>query len=291
MTNAGAAQAVSRLLRLDSQLAGAIVARAEHARADLKHQLHQQMSVGRGWVRGFQSLSPRVEGTAVIGLAFSRRSLLWLQKFSLASARPLLILHTELSESHFREHARCYGPLQLLTPIEMIRHQSNLGVDRVFVTFPDHTVGNGNTNVQAPMFGESMLFHALESLLARKHHANMYCFYGDRLSRWVPESAPAGIGEICLIAEAAWLAANIEFTISSAPEEYFGWGQIERKSMRRSQDLRRMRLDVLKGFLRAWAWRAMKCPEGIDEIIRQIDRDGPALVESEINAGLRLSGS
>jgi hypothetical protein len=225
----------------------------------------------------------------VIALAFSQGPLLWLQRLSLASARPLRVLRTELSEPHFREHARCHGPLELLTPIEMVRHRSDPGAGAVFITFPDHTVGNGNTNVQVPLFGEAMLFQTLESLLARKHDAGLYQFDGERLERWVFEPIPAGGGEHSLIAEATWLAAGIERTIASAPSEYFGWDRIARKCPRRMQGMHRMRLEVLKGFLRSWASKTQAGAELLDEILALIERDGPGLVEAEANAGLRLA--
>lgn len=285
-----AAQAVSRFLRLDPAAAATLAARAMAAHADIKRPLRRQASWWRRPDREVRpALPPQADGPVVLALAFSQGPLLWLQQHSLVGARPLRILRTDLSEAHFREHARYHGPLELLTPLEMIRHRFDPGVGTVFVTFPDHTVGNGNINVQAPLFGEPMLFQTLESLLVRKHDAGLYRLDGGCLERWVSGSALAGGSEHCLIAEAGWLAASIERTIISMPEEYFGWHRIARKCPHRMQGMHRVRLDVLRGFLRSWAWRAQAHAEGLHEILALIDRDGPELVEAETNAGLRLA--
>lgn len=287
MTLALAVQAVSRFLRVEPAEAEAVAARAIVARAQLKRSLRQQAGSRRLRMSGV--LPARTEAPVVAALTFSRGSLLWLQRLSLVSARPLRILRTELSEPYFRDHARYHGPLELLTPIEMIRHRSQRGTGLVFITFPDHTVGNGNTNVQVPLFGENMLFQTLESLLARKHAAGLYRFDGECLERWISGPDPVDGGEQSLIAEATWLAAAIERTIAAAPADYFGWDRIGRKCPRRMQSMHRMRLEVLTGFLRSWVSQTHAGAEFLVEILALVERDGPGLVEAEANAGLRLA--
>lgn len=292
MSQASASQALSRFLRLEPAAAAALAARVAAEHADLGPRLRQQASPRQRRRReACSGLPPPAHGPVVVALAFSRSPLLWLQRLSLLGARPLQILRTELSESHLREHARCHGRLALRTPLEMIRHRADRADGTVFVTFPDHTVGSGNTNVQVPLFGEAMLFQTLESLLARKHDAGLYRCDGERLEPWGPAAVPRGAGEHCLTAEAAWLAAGVERTIMAAPEQYFGWERIARKCPRFLQNLQLMRLDVLKGFLRSWAWRVrLDDADALGEILALIDRDGPALLEAQGNAGLRLAG-
>lgn len=290
MTHASVIQSVSRFLRLEPAAAANLASGVMAAYTEFERTVRQRARFRRGpQYEMLSSLPPATDGPVVIALAFARRPLLWLQRLSLAGTRSLCVLRTGLSAPYLRDYALWHGPLELLTPLEMIRHQADSGIGTVFVTFPDHAVGSGNTNVLAPLFGESLLFQTLESLLARKHGAGLYRFDVERLERWVPGSVPADSAEECLTAEAAWLAVGIERMIALAPVEYFGWDQIARKCPRRQQRMHRMRLEVLKGFLRSWALQAQAHVEDLDDILAMIDRDGSALIEAQASTGLRLA--
>lgn len=286
MTCATTIHALSRFLRLDVAQAADAAARVDAAQDHLKRLLRQRASRRRKIPDPHLPLPP--QGPLVVAMAFSQSSLLWLQQLSFTARHPLRILRTELSEPYFRAHGREHGRLTLLSPLQMIRQGVEADSATIFVTFPDHTVGHGNTNVQVPFFGEPMLFQTLESLLVRKHAAGLYRWVGGCLERR-ERTGPCADLESALVAEAAWLADGIERTIVADPGQYFGWGRIARKCPRRMQHLHRMRLDVLTGFLRSWAWQAEPCAQTLSELLALIDRDGPRLLEAETNAGLRLA--
>ncbi|HVI26312.1 MAG TPA: hypothetical protein VM576_08985 [Xanthomonadaceae bacterium] len=255
MSGLRAAENIARLLGLAPVEAARLAADAERNRLAFDRSLRRGT---RWWVRRRARAArsvplPRDCGPAVVALPFSRAGLAWLRHLSLVHDGPLRVLRTELSEPHLRDHARRYGPLQLSTPIELIRCPQASRHNAVLVTFPDHTVGAADVNVPVPWFGEPMLFQTLESLLMRKHAAALFRGDGQRLERWTPMPSAGADAERDLRDEAAWLAEGAERAMAEAPAEYFGWHRVGRKCPRRLDRQHRLRTGALTGFLRSWA--------------------------------------
>lgn len=281
----GAADAVARLLGVTPDVAAALAALAEAARREMPRAL-RRASRWQDARATAAVVAPERGVPAVVALPFARRPLLWLVRWSRAQRRPLRILRTELSEGFFRENARRCASFTLAGTLELIREPA--ADDAVFVTFPDHTVGAGNTNVAVPMFGDTLLFQVLESLLVRKHSAALYRWNGFGLDRWQAQAALALRDEQRLVAEAGWLAQGVEQTIRAAPAEYFGWSAVLHKCPRRRLRIDGVRLDVLKGFLRGWAAQVDAHSTALHEMRELVERDGPALLATAANAGLGL---
>lgn len=280
MTSPQAVDAVCKYLQVDKVSAEGIVARSKIARLKLDRKLQpfNRMPISR----------PESDAPAIVALTFSLQALRWLQEFSRTHSGKVFVLKTQLTQPYTLSSRQRRKSTELATAIEMIQSKSESNT--IFVTFPDHCVGGARTSVRAPFFGEVMLFQAIESTLARKHGANMYCFNGEGLDRWRGEIAGKTAGADALAAEAAWIASLTEQAIRKAPDEFFGWERIESKSMHSLRRQHRMRLDVFEGFLRTWASRTGQVSIDFNKIIEQIASEGPALIEAEIDSAPLAGG-
>ena len=185
----------------------------------------------------------------VVALPFSRRSLLLIHGLC-QQGRRVCVLRTPLAVRFLEEYSQANACLQFLSPIEMMRATAEANDTTAFVTFPDHTLGAANTNVAASMFGETFLFHALESLLLRKHGLPLFAFDGERITQYI-DADDNGL-DAMIAREIAWLAQSMEKAARQHPAELFSWEYLSRKSSRSVLGRCTLHLEVLKGFLRSW---------------------------------------